>query len=215
MVGTTDTARGTWATPRLADAELDVEDPSGDGNQQPVFADRTLVVVHSRHPMEKTLQVLNLLEREGTILRYAIGGAMAATFYAEPVLTFDLDVFVLLPPMAGPLLTLTALYEDLRRRAYIEEEECVTIEGVPVQFLPAYNALIEEALSKARDTYYEQTPTRVLRAEHLIAIAVQTGREKDRQRVRLLMEHTAIDRTFLEAVLARHGLEAAWKRWIP
>ena len=47
--------------------------------------------------MEKTLQVLNALERGGVLRRYAIGGAMAATFYAEPVLTFDLDIFVLLP----------------------------------------------------------------------------------------------------------------------
>jgi hypothetical protein len=96
---------------------------------------------------------------------------MAATFYAEPVLTFDLDIFVLLPSQAGAVLTLTPLYEDLRRRGYAEEGECVTIEGVPVQFLPAYNALIEEAVSQACDTPYEQTPTRVLRAEHLIAIA--------------------------------------------
>jgi hypothetical protein len=165
--------------------------------------------------MEKTLQVLNALEREHVIIRYAIGGAMAATFYAEPVLTFDLDIFVVLPPPTGPLLTLTRLYEELRKRGYPEEGECVTIEGVPVQFLPAYNTLIEEALSEARDTHYEQTPTRVLRAEHLIAIAVQTGREKDRQRVRLLTEHSAIDRVFLQAILARHGLEATWKQWNP
>ena len=44
--------------------------------------------------MEKTLQVLNALERNGVLSRYAIGGAMGATFYAEPVVTFDLDVFV-------------------------------------------------------------------------------------------------------------------------
>ncbi len=47
--------------------------------------------------MEKTLQALNALERDGIIGRYAIGGAMAATFYAEPRFTFDLDVFVQLP----------------------------------------------------------------------------------------------------------------------
>src|SRR5512139_2258433 len=58
-------------------------------------------VVDSFRPMDKTLQVLNGLERDGVILRYAIGGAMAATFYAEPVLTFDLDIFVLLPRTAG------------------------------------------------------------------------------------------------------------------
>jgi hypothetical protein len=165
--------------------------------------------------MEHTLQVLNALERDGIVSRYAIGGAMAATFYAEPVLTFDLDIFVLLPQMAGGLLTLAPLYADLRRRGYIEEGECVLIEGVPVQFLPAYNALLEEALAEAREIRYEQTPTRVLRVEHLTAIAVQTGREKDRQRVRLLREQAPMDPAYLAGVLARHGLEAKWRHWTP
>ena len=30
--------------------------------------------------------------------RYAIGGAIGATFYVEPLLTFDLDVFVVCSP---------------------------------------------------------------------------------------------------------------------
>ena len=167
------------------------------------------------HRMEKTLQILNALERDGIVGRYAIGGAMAATFYAEPVLTFDLDIFVLLPQTPGGLLTLAPLYEDLRRRGYAEEGECVVIEGVPVQFLPAYNALLEEALVEARETLYEQTPTRVLRAEHLAAIAVQTGREKDRQRVRLLMEQAPMDLDYLAGVVTRHGLEGTWRSWVP
>jgi hypothetical protein len=164
--------------------------------------------------MEKTLQVLNALERDRVISRYAIGGAMAATFYTEPVLTFDLDIFVLLPQGPGGLLTLAPLYEELRRRGYAEDGECVTIEGVPVQFLPAYNPLLEEALGEARETPYEQTPTRVLRPEHLVAIAVQTGREKDHQRVRLLMEQAPVDQAYLGGVMVRHGLEATWRQWI-
>ena len=108
--------------------------------------------------MEKTLQVLNELERKGIMSRYAIAGAMGATFYAEPVLTFDLDVIVLLPQMQTGLLTLTPLYDALRAKGYAEEAECVVIEEVPVQFLPAY--LVEEALREAVDTQYYTTPTR-------------------------------------------------------
>lgn len=170
-------------------------------------------MVNSAPDMEKTLQVLNALERDGVIRRYAIGGAMGATFYAEPLLTFDLAVFVLLPQDAGGLISLGPLYEALRARGYSEEGECILIEGVPVQFLPAYNALLEEALADAREMLYEQTTTRVLRAEHLVAIAVQTGRGKDRERVRLLREQTELDMTFLAGVLARHGLELVWNRW--
>ena len=163
--------------------------------------------------MEKTLQVLNALEQDGVVGRYAIGGAMGATFYVEPVLTFDLDIFVILPQTAYGLLTLEPLYEALRARGYTEEGECVNIEGVPVQFLPAYNELLVEALAEARETLYEQTPTRVLRAEHLAAIAVQTGRDKDRQRVRLLREQGSLDDNYLAGILARYSLEATWKEW--
>jgi len=54
--------------------------------------------------MKGTLQVLNELESAGVLNRYAIGGAMAATFYLEPLLTFDLDVFVALPQFESGLL---------------------------------------------------------------------------------------------------------------
>jgi hypothetical protein len=161
--------------------------------------------------MEKTLQVLNDLVRDGVLSRYAIGGAMGATFYVEPVLTFDLDIFVLLPQTVSGLVTLESLYEALRARGYAEEGECVNIEGVPVQFLPAHNDLLVEALNESREVLYEQTPTRVLRAEHLAAIAVQTGRDKDRERVRLLREQAELDRDYLSKLLARHDLEGRWK----
>ena len=170
-------------------------------------------MVHCARRMEKTLRVLNVLERDRVLSRYAIGGAMGATFYVEPVLTFDLDIFVILPQPAHGLLTLEPLYEALRARGYTEEGECVNIEGIPVQFLPAYNDLLVEALAEARETLYGQTSTRVLRAEHLAAIAVQTGRDKDRERVRLLREQSSLDDNYLAGVLVRYGLEARWKEW--
>ncbi len=166
--------------------------------------------------MKRTLQVLNELEHRGVIERYAIGGAMGATFYVEPLLTFDLDVFVILPPSAAAdLLSLAPLYEALRARGYTEEGECVLIEGVPVQFLPAYNSLLDEALREARETSYEDAPTRVVRAEHLIAICLQTGRDKDRERVRLFREQAELDMGYLTGVLQRHGLDGKWKQWTP
>jgi hypothetical protein len=164
--------------------------------------------------VERTLQVLNELERAGVIHRYAIGGAVGAIFYMEPFLTYDLDIFVLLADTDGGLLTLAPVYEALRQRGYTEAGENVSIEGVPVQFLPAYNPLVEEALAEARDTRYEQTPTRVLRAEHLAAIMVQTGRDKDRQRFSSFLREAELDRTYLQDVLRRHGLEDRFRQWV-
>ena len=164
--------------------------------------------------MKRTLEVLNELEREGVFTRYAIGGAMAATFYTEPVLTFDLDVFVLLQSSATGLVSLAPIYDALRTRGYKEEQECILIEGVPVQFLPAYNALIEEALAQAREIDYEGVPARVVRAEHLIAICLQTGRAKDRARVAMLREQAHLDHELLADILNRHQLEETWKLWV-
>ena len=163
--------------------------------------------------MKRTLQVLNELERSGVLGRCAIGGAMGATFYVEPLLTFDLDVFVILPQNAGGILSLAPLYDALRAKGYHEDGECVLIEGVPVQFLPAHNALLEEALAEARETPYEEATTRVLRPEHLVAICLQTGRDKDRERVRIFREQAELNLDYLGGVLSRHGLEAKWKQW--
>ena len=174
--------------------------------------------------MKRTLEVLNELERECVFTRYAIGGAMAATFYTEPVLTFDLDVFVNRRiPCSGAVsaskskasaVTDRRYSEALRMRGDSEEGDCVLIEGVPVQFLPAYNSLIEEALAHLREVYYEGVPTRVVRAEHLVAICLQTGRSKDRERVRILREQAKLDQNFLADVLRRHQLEDKWKLWM-
>ncbi len=157
--------------------------------------------------------MLNELEKDGVLSRYAIGGAMGAIFYTEPFLTFDLDVFVILPPSEAGLLSLTPVYDALRTRGYREEKETVLIEGVPVQFIPPYNALTEEALKEAQDTTYEEVPTRILRSEYLVAIALQTGRSKDRDRVRILREQAKFDLNLLADVLKRHELEAKWKQW--
>jgi hypothetical protein len=164
--------------------------------------------------VKRTLSVLNELERDGFLVRYALGGAMAATFYAEPLLTFDLDVFVLLPKTGSDLVTLAPVYQALRDRGFTDlERECVLVDGVPVQFLPAYNSLIEEALDQAAEIDYEGLSTRVVRPEHLLAICLQTGRSKDRERVRVLREQASLDANFLADVIARHQLEKRWKAW--
>ena len=87
----------------------------------------------------------------------------------------------------------------------------MNIEGVPVQFLPAHNDLLVEALNESREVLYERTSTRVARTEHLAAIALQTGRDKDRERVRLLREQAELDRDYLGKLLVRHNLEGRWK----
>ena len=163
--------------------------------------------------MDKTLGVLNGLVEEGVISRYAIGGVIAAVYYVEPLSTFDLDIFLSFAPGDGGLITLSPLYDTLARKGYRASEPHVEIEGILVQFLPAYNPLVEEALAQALDIVYGSTPTRVLRAEHLIAIALQTGRPKDRARVAMLAEVAGLDHHLLDDVLVRFGLYGTWEAW--
>ncbi len=63
------------------------------------------------------------MEADGAFSRYAIGGPMGATFYVEPLLTFDLDVFVLLEAGTGGLTPLAHIYDALRARGCREEDE--------------------------------------------------------------------------------------------
>ena len=161
--------------------------------------------------MEKTLAVLNQLEREGIIGRYAIGGAVAATRYIEPVQTYDLDIFVVFPVSPSGLASLTPIYARLAELGYLPKGEAVMVEGWPVQFLPVYDPLTEEALAKAVEVKFGATPTRVLSAEHLAAILLHTGRPNDRARLLQFVEFDALDRQVLAEIVARHGLTGRWQ----
>ena len=163
--------------------------------------------------MKKTLEVLNRLEQAGVIGRYAIGGAVAATRYIEPIQTYDLDVFVLLPVSSSGLISLSPIYDRLREYGYTPHGEAVEIAGWPVQFLPIYNPLTEEALQQALDVEFEGTLTRVLSAEHLAAIMLETGRPKDHARLVQFFEFGVLNLGLLEDIVVRHGLSAKWARF--
>jgi hypothetical protein len=118
--------------------------------------------------MEKTLKVLNELEKAGLVSKYAIGGSIAVLFHAEPVLTYDMDIYCFLPAQTGRLVTLSPIYGFLKKQGYREDKEHVLIEGVPVQFVPAYNDLVTAAVTEAVETKFKRTRTRVVQVEYLL-----------------------------------------------
>lgn len=154
--------------------------------------------------MERTLQVIEEMTRLGIIKAYAIGGGIAATYYIEPVLTYDLDIFFI--PIREGLDELAPIYEFARGRGYIEQAEALFIEGFPVQFIPAYNDLVREALADPATLTYRGVKAKVVKAEYLAAIALQTGRAKDRDRVLRLLEEGVVDRAVLARILEKYGL---------
>jgi hypothetical protein len=161
--------------------------------------------------VEKTLRILNRMVKDGVIEQYAIGGAVAAIFYIEPVNTNDLDIFFAVENPDSDFAMLAPIYDYLSGLGYKAQGEAIDIEGWPVQFLPVFNPLLEEAVKEAREIKFKRTKTRVLQAEHLTAIMLQTGRLKDYARIMQFVEHQAIDHVRLTDILTRHSLLRKWK----
>lgn len=164
--------------------------------------------------MEKTLAVINELEAMGLIRKYAIGGAVGLLFHAEPVTTYDLNIFCFIPETARPIVTLEPITQELKSRGYAEDKEHMMVEGTPVQLLPAYNELVAEAVENALEIQFHGVPTRVLRLEHLLAIMVQTGRPKDKARLLDVLDQVQPDATALASILERFHLVERWKEWV-
>jgi hypothetical protein len=93
------------------------------------------------------------------------------------------------------------------------EGEYIMIAGTPVQFLPANGPLLEEGLEQAVTHHLDNVPVRVFTAEHLAAIALQTGRAKDKARLLQFIEEGALDSARFKDIVARHGLETRWQRF--
>jgi hypothetical protein len=123
--------------------------------------------------IQEVITAINQMQADGIIARYAIGGAVGATFYLEPVATLDVDIFVAFRPEPGSILLSPApIFNYLKSCGYSMEGEYIMIGGWPVQFLPPTGHLAEEALAKAVENDVEGTPARVFTAEHLAAIAL-------------------------------------------
>ena len=164
--------------------------------------------------LKEVFATINRMQADGVIERYAIGDAVGATFYLEPVATLDVDIFVAFRPEPGRLITSPRpIFDYLTARGATVEGEYLVIANWPVQFLPPTSPLVEEAIGQARRTDVEGEPVWVFTAEHLAAIALQTGRAKDKARLLQFVEAGVLDDELLTTVLARHGLAEKWERF--
>ena len=159
----------------------------------------------------QVLKLVNDMQRDGVIDRYAIGGAVAAAMYLEPIATLDIDIFVAFRVQQNQLLiSPQPLYDYLIPRGARIEGEYLVIGDWPVQFLPPTGPLAGEALNQAVETEVEGIPTRVFTAEHLAAIALETGRPKDMARLVAFVEDGVLDSDRFSQLLERFGLTEKW-----
>jgi hypothetical protein len=159
--------------------------------------------------MKETLAEINALREAGVIGQWAIGGAVGATFYLEPFTTLDIDVFVVFEN-APLVLTLTPVFDFLRARGHCEDREGITVHGWSVQFIAAESGLLREAVESAIDAEVEGVAARVMKIEHLMAIALETGRPKDKARLIAFVESGLANEARLGEILCRYNLQERW-----
>ncbi len=163
---------------------------------------------------QAALGVVNEMRDAGVIGKYAIGGAVAATFYIEPTSTYDIDIFIPFENIPGSsIASLGKIYDYLLPRGYQTQGAHFFIGGWQMQFLPAEDDLYKEALSQAVETQVGAIKTWVMTAEHLMAIAIKTGRGKDLIRLEQFVKHNAYDTTKLNRILTQHNLVEKWQQF--
>lgn len=161
--------------------------------------------------LKEVFSVVNGMETEGVIERYALGGAVAATFYLEPIATIDVDFFVSFRQQPdSSLISSRPIFDYLTSRGHSVQGEYLVIAGWPVQFLPTTGPLVEEALAEATQVDLDGEAVRVFSAEHLAAIALETGRPRDHARLVQFVDAGVLDTDRFIAILRRHGL---WDKW--
>jgi len=156
--------------------------------------------------MEKTLKVINAMKHAGIIKDYAIGGGIGTIFYTESFHTKDLDIFVY-PKIVAGLIRLDDINDYLKSKGYRRAGQYVIIEGVPVDFIPVYDELTQEALKKSITKSFRNIKVKVFRPEYLIAIAIKTARAQDSLKADRIIKQTAINKRLLSGILKRHNLK--------
>src|SRR5213596_2621998 len=125
-------------------------------------------------PLADVLRAANELVSAGLIKDFALGGALAAIYYTEPVTTYDADI-IFVPSDKTLSAGIPAIYSHLQSKGWRVEREHLLIKDFPVQFLAA-SGLTEEAVCEAKPIEYEGVPAKVFRPEYIITIAASIGR---------------------------------------
>jgi hypothetical protein len=166
--------------------------------------------------MRDAFAVLNQMRDKGIFEKYAVGGAVAASILMEPMTTADIDIFVTLKaPEGSKLISLEPLYNFLLKKGAKKEGQYIVYAGWPLQFLPADTSpLVAEALANAQEFEADNISVYIFNPEYLAAVALETGRPKDKYRLLALVESGILNTKALLVILNRHGLERRYREWV-
>ena len=116
-------------------------------------------------------------------------------------------------PNGEELNPLRGIHEYCEKKGYHAEGATIRVGEWPVQFIPVFSALTQDALENAETVEFEGVPIRVVRAGYLAVIALSTGRSKDHQRILSLLESGNTSRSELCALAEHYGLAATWEKF--
>src|SRR6266404_3506337 len=156
-------------------------------------------------PLADVLRAGNELVSAGLIKDYALGGALAAIYYTEPVTAYDADI-VFIASDKTLSKGIPAINAHSQSKGWRIEREHLLIKDFPVQFLAA-SGLTEEAVRNAKRIEYEGVSAKVFRPEYIIAIAASVGRHKDFARIEQMLDQVKIDKLLLDDILRRYNLK--------
>ena len=159
--------------------------------------------------MKAVVELLNKMRDAGVISDYALFGAAAQMRYTEAVATLDADILVAVPH-SDRIDILASIYTFCAANGYSPEGEAVRVGAWPVQFIPAFSPLTEEAMKEADTTDFEGVPLRVVRADYLAVLALSVGRPKDFIRILSLLDAGSVSQERIFELAGRHGLARAW-----
>jgi hypothetical protein len=112
-------------------------------------------------------------------------GGYAVNYYIEPTFTADIDVLVLVDSDAE----YNKIFAYFTQLGYKMANLYVVIDNSQVQFFPStISPLYESAVINARTVEFKDTTTRIVTAEHLVALLLVSYRPKDKIRIMELLK---------------------------
>jgi len=162
--------------------------------------------------MKDVARLLNDMLAAGIITDYAIFEAVAQMRYTPAVATMDADILVVMERQ-NSLDVLKSIYDFCSARGYTPDRETIRVGEWPVQFIPVFSPLTEEAVREAETGEIEGLPFRVVGADFLATIALSTGRPKDFTRILALLESGAVSSEDTTELVGHYQLQSEWKRF--
>lgn len=162
--------------------------------------------------MEEIVKLLNELVEKNLIKNYAVGGSIGMSFYTEPLVTFDVDVFV---DVAGvEISSFDLIYDFFKEKGYEFKGQHLLVEGIYLDILPPPSALVKEAVEEAQNLTYGGEGVNVFRPEYLIAIALETNRPVDYKKIDLLLTEADLDNPLLISLLKKFNLYERFVKYV-